>query len=202
MGFAMLGTLISAGSSIMGGIASSNAADYQAQIARNNAVVAQQNAQWTSQAGTIQATNVGLKSREEIAQYKAGTAAKGIDVNTGSVKDVEAGATQNANTNVQTTQSNAEKQAYGYITQQKSYLDQASALESQASFDIFGGILGAAGSLAGGIGNFGSMGSSLASGASSIGNLFAPGQVNTPNLGSYLFGTQQANFGFAGGGQV
>jgi len=202
MGFAMLGTLISAGSSIMGGIASSNAADYQAQIARNNAIVAQQNAQWTSQAGTIQATNVGLKSREEIAQYKTGIAAKGIDVNTGSVKDVEAGATQNANTNVQTTQSNAEKQAYGYITQQKSYLDQASALESQASFDIFGGILGAAGSLAGGIGNFGSMGSSLASGASSIGSLFAPGQVNTPNLGSYLFGTQQANFGFAGGGQV
>ena len=202
MGFAMLGTLISAGSSIMGGIASSNAADYQAQIARNNAIVAQQNAQWTSQAGDIQATNAGLKSREEIAQYKTGTGAKGIDVNTGSAAAVQAGAVQNANTDTQTIRANAGEKSYGYLVQQQGDLAQASALESQASFDIFGGILGAAGSLAGGIGNFGSMGSSLASGASSIGSLFAPGQVNTPNLGSYLFGTQQANFGFAGGGQV
>jgi len=76
-------------------------------------------------------------------------------------------------------------------------LAQANAYDAQSSFDILGGILKSVGGLASGAGNFGSLGTSLASAASSISDTFAPAQVNAAgNLGMYLSSSEQSQFNY------
>ncbi len=78
---AIIGTGLSAVSTIAGGIAAQNAANYTAQVARNNSVVAEQNAVRAEQAGYAAAENESRKGAAELARIKVTQAASGIDVN-------------------------------------------------------------------------------------------------------------------------
>ena len=161
MGFmailAMAGAAVSAGGSIMSGIAQSNAANYQAQVARNNAQTAKQNATWSAEAGDAQALNKGLENRARIGAAKAAQGAGGVDVNTGSAASVRAGMDEVGFTDTETIRSNAARQTYGYLTQ-------ASNFEAQAKLDENSGDAAMASGFVGGL-------SSLLSGTSSaIGN--------------------------------
>lgn len=76
-----VGTIASAGTSILGGIAANNAAKAQEQIARNNSAIAEENAQRASEA----AQNQQIQSDNEIAafvgQQKAQQSASGLSTN-------------------------------------------------------------------------------------------------------------------------
>lgn len=125
------------------GMSSSAAASYQAQIAANNAITANQNAKWDIQAGDIAATNEELKTRAQIGTAKANQGASGIDVNTGSSADVREGMTETGTANALTVRSNAAKQAYGAQVEAvsdtaQSKLDTMQAEQAQEAGEIGG----------------------------------------------------------------
>ena len=132
----LAGTAISAAGGIMGGImgaqgaeqqgqATSTADLYQAQVAQNNAAIAQRNASDEMMAGNTASMNSGLQTRAKIGTMKAGQGANGVDVNTGSAAAVRAGADQTGYLDALTIRDNSAKKAYGYEVQGTSDTAQA-----------------------------------------------------------------------------
>lgn len=144
---------------------------YQAQVAKNNALIAQQNKQYATEKGEVDATAQGLKNRQEMGALAAAQAASGVDVNTGSPVSVRASAQELAQLDALTIRSNALREAYGYDVQK-------SNLENEAK-NLKRGIAAEASALP--ITQFGS----LLSGASSLGSKYLDWQkVGGPLGGS------------------
>ena len=163
-----LGSLVSAGGAIASGQAQSQAAAYQAQVARNNATIANQNAEYATRAGQAKATEESLASAQKLSAVRAGIAAQGIDVNTGSAAGVQAGQAETGELNTEQTVANAALQAYGYRTQATNFEAEAGLEQAQSGYDATAGFVGAAGD--------------LFSGASSLGSKWAQFGLNTnPN---------------------
>jgi hypothetical protein len=138
---------------------------YQAQVAANNAKIANQNAQQEMQTGEVQAGNQGLKTAEQVGATKAGQGASGVDVNSKSFTDVRAGEAELGVVDQGTIISNAARRAYGFQVGAASDL-------AQSQLDIQGG------RQAGRAGPISAMGS-LLSGASSVGSRFSGWQSAT-----------------------
>lgn len=168
------------------GQASANAARYQAQVADNNAILAQQKAQQETAAGEQRAANEALKTRAQVGAIKAAQGASGVDVNDGSAVDVRSSAAELGQLNALTTRANAENQAYGYQTAATSYEAQADLDRSRASSAISGANAGAWGS--------------LLSGASSVGKQYAKwqqvGGSSTPSPGETAAVDDQLSYGY------
>ena len=140
---------------------SANAA-YQAQVAANNAKIAQQNQGMDIASGEVAAGNYGLKTRAAVGTTKAQQGASGVDVNSGSSVNVRSGESELGMLDALTIRSNASKKGYADLVQANSDTAQ-SQLDTQESQQASAAApLAAAGS--------------LLSGASSV----------TGNLGKYL----------------
>lgn len=112
-----VGAGVTAGGTIAGGQATSNASNYAAQVAANNKVIADQNAEYSIQAGEAQAAATSMKGAATSGKIKAVQAASGLDVNTGSAVDVQTSAREQEKLDTETVMNNAELQAYGYRSQ-------------------------------------------------------------------------------------
>src|SRR5882724_6905245 len=99
MGAASIGT-IGIGSSLAGGVLSAFGAEkqgaatqqmynYQAQVARINAQIDQQNSDWTLHQGEVQSKQYGLKAAQQAGGIRAAQGASGLDVNSGSNLQVQ-----------------------------------------------------------------------------------------------------------------
>jgi hypothetical protein len=143
----LVGAGVSAGGSILGGIAQGNAASYQAQVAKNNAIVENQKAEYATQAGEAQAAATSLKGAAAGGKVKAAQAANNIDVNTGSAVDVQASQRELSKLDTETVLNNAELQAYGYRTQAVSDTATAGLEEAEAEQAPIGGYISAGGNL-------------------------------------------------------
>lgn len=131
------------------GQAGGAAADYASQVSRNNATIANQNADYTIASG-LQKTDTASRRNAAIGgRIKATQAANGVDVNSGSAVDVQAGQRETGELDAETVLSNAELQAYGYRTKAVSDTAQAQLDTAQGAQARIGGDLGAAGSLLG-----------------------------------------------------
>lgn len=144
---AMAGAGLQAVSSISGGVAASNAANYQAAVARNNATIAQQNAVRAEQAGAAAAENESRKGASKVAKIKVAQAASGVDVNTGTAVDVQAGQRETNQLDTETVFQNSMLHAYGYRTQAQNFESEARLDEMKGEAAKTAGYLGAAGSL-------------------------------------------------------
>jgi hypothetical protein len=144
---ALAGAAASAAGTVESGIAQKNSAAYQAQIASNNAVTANQNATYATHAGLTQATQTSLKAAEQQARIKGALAANNVDVNSGSAVDVQQSAREEGKLDTETTNANAALQAYGYRTQQAGFQAQSSLDKATAENAVPGAILGATGGL-------------------------------------------------------
>ena len=149
MCLAIIGAAVSAVGSIASGFATAANAKYQGQVARNNAIIAQQNADYAHKAGQVNAQAESLKAAQRGGMIKAAQAANGVDVNTGSNVDVQESDREKGQLDTQTVLHKADLQAYGYRTQATNYEAQARLDDSQAGQAEIGGFLGAAGGLAG-----------------------------------------------------
>jgi hypothetical protein len=122
---------------VVGGIEQANAAknqaNYQAQVAANNATIARYNAQQAGEAGASTEEALGLRNRAAAADVLAGEAAGGVDVNSGSNLDVQKSQRITGLEDVAQAQHNAFMQAYGYNTQALGYQSQAGLYSSEAS---------------------------------------------------------------------
>lgn len=150
-----VGAGVSAIGTIEGGEATSAADSYQAQVARNNATIAQQNAVYSEQAGGAQAQAESLKGAAQGGLLKASQAANGIDVNSGSAVDVQTSQHDQAQLDTQTTANNAALKAYGYRTEATSDTAQAGLDQAAANQAPIGAALGAAGGLLGSVSSIG-----------------------------------------------
>lgn len=141
------GAATTAYGSYQAGNAASSAAAYQAQVAQNNAKIADQNAQYTIAAGQVKAATQSLKGAAAGGKLKAAQAAGGVDVNSGSAVDVQQSQREQEKLDTETVMSNAELQAYGYRTASTSFTAEAGLDEMKADQAKTAGEIGAAGSL-------------------------------------------------------
>lgn len=134
---------VSALGSIAGGYATSSADKANASIAANNASIAKQNATFAGEEGEQHAGIQGQRTRQEAGSQKAGMGASGVNVNTGSNADVQAGTAMNSQLDMMNIRNNAARQAYGFDTQAVNYENQASVDRSSAHNAVSAGYIGA-----------------------------------------------------------
>jgi hypothetical protein len=152
------------------GQAASANAQYQAQVARNNAAIAGQNETWTSASGAAEEAAQGMKTRARVGSIKAAQGANNIDPNTGSATSTSTAAREVGDLDAMTIRSNTARKAYGYAVEAESDTAQSQLLEQEGSQAKTAGDLSAAGT--------------LLSGVSSVGSKWAGFQNNSPNAGS------------------
>jgi hypothetical protein len=164
VGGQLLGAGISAYGAYESGQANAAALNYQAQVAEYNAGQARQNAQWEMQAADTSAINSELKTRAAVGATKAGQAASGIDVNSGSAPEVRAGMAEFGMLDALNTRSTGARQAYGYEVAATSDEAQAALDKAEAS----------QAKTAGGISAISSLISGASGAASKAATLFGP----------------------------
>ncbi len=157
---ATAGTALSAVSAGVGALgqlqsarAASNSANYNAQVAANNAKLQTQNAALAGAEGEANAGNAAMRTRAEVGSIKTAQAASGVDVNSGSAVDVRSSASELGELNALTIRSNAAKQAYGFQTAATSDTAQSQLDKAQASYASEAGDIGAANTFLGGESN-------------------------------------------------
>lgn len=133
-------TAIGTGVAVEGAV---SAADYQSQVAKNNAVIAQQNANTDVAAGAAAEEQNALKTKAAIGGEIASQASNGLDVNTGSALSVREGTAGLGELSDLTIKNNAARQAYGAETQGANFSSAATADqltgENQALSSLIGG---------------------------------------------------------------
>ena len=125
MGVTFLGGITSAIGAFVQGQAQQEMYNYQAGVARLNAQIADQNATYTRQVGELQAAQAGLAGAQRMGQIRAAQGASGLDVNTGSAKQVQQSQGQITSMDMTAIRSNAAKTAYNYEVEGTQYIAQA-----------------------------------------------------------------------------
>lgn len=108
------GTVMSYMGSQQAASAASASANYQAQVARNNATIQEQNAQAATQAGQTQEQNQRLKTAQNLGQARAAMAANGLDTTSGSPLGVIGDTAKLGELDALTIRSNTARTAYNY----------------------------------------------------------------------------------------
>lgn len=129
--------------SIMGGVAASRSDRFNAKIAEQNAALDTQNAALEGGIGEADFGLAGMKTRQEVGNIKAAQAGRGIDVNTGSAKDVQRSQAEIGMLNALNIRSNAARAAYGYETEAVGFKNQAALDKARAGFDMSAGLTNA-----------------------------------------------------------
>ena len=141
--------------------AAKKAAAFNAQVASNNATIDAQNRSSTLQQGEMDAQTAMRKQAQIIGDQRAQMSANGIDITQGSAQDMLASTKFLGGIDVNTIQSNAARQAWGYSVQGMN--DQnAATMETWKSNSINPAAVGA---MAGGGSFLGSLGSAASAGA-------------------------------------
>lgn len=126
------GTLVGTMGALRAGDSAKKLGQYEAQIARNNAIVAEQNADYAIKAGMTRAQAKGLEGAATTGRIRAAVAARGIDVNKGTAADVQESARELAQLDTETTLHHGYLEAYGYRTQAANLVEQAKLDEAAA----------------------------------------------------------------------
>lgn len=133
---AMGASVLGAGASMFGQAqqagAQADAARYQAQVERNNAILSRQKQELTGQIGEVKATNQGLQNRTQQAKLRASIGASGVDPNSGSAAEVQAGAAMLGGLDVATVRSNTARELWGYQVEESNATGQAALQEQKA----------------------------------------------------------------------
>ena len=140
-------------SSLMGGGAKADAYKYQSSMAWQNAAIAKQNQKYALDVGEQQAERQGIAGAAQAGQIKAGQAASGVDVNTGSAKEVQTSQHLVSQMDLNTIREKAAKTAYDFSVQATNYENQAKGLNKAASNARTEGVLGAVSSFIGTVGS-------------------------------------------------
>lgn len=118
---AVAGTAISASGQARAADAAGKEAAYKAQVARNNAIIAEQNADYATRAGQAKAAQESLQGAAKLGRIRTAIAAGGLDVNSGSAVDVQESQAEQTALDVETVIHNAQLDAYGYRSQSKNF---------------------------------------------------------------------------------
>lgn len=150
---AAVGGLISAAGSVFQGMAAQKEAQYQAQIAKNNAIIAKQNAIAAQVAGSREEEAYRIKATNTRATQRAAFANSGIDVNIGSPLRVQVGTRKIEELDALTIRNNAFRERYDFESQARQFRAQAGLYEMQGRNAMISGAIGAASGVVGAIGS-------------------------------------------------
>lgn len=132
----IVGTIASTTIGVVSSVQSANAQkaqyDYQAQVAKKNAEIAQNNADQKRQEGIEEARQQRMKTLRAIGSQQAAMAANGIDISSGTALDVVEDTAAMGELDALTTRYNYETHAVGFE-------QQANNFNNQASLDTFAG---------------------------------------------------------------
>lgn len=120
-----IGSIISGVDAYNTAKASAKAAEYQEDIYRQNAQIAEQNAVTTKQSGIDDARRIKLQTLSNIATQKVAMAANGIDIDEGSALDLTDTTKYFGEMDALTTVNNAQSRASAYESEGLNFLSQA-----------------------------------------------------------------------------
>ena len=149
MGLGAAGGLIGGVGSILGGEGQAANDRYQAQVAQNNAKLAAGAANTALQQGDVLAQRDYQVGSQRTGQTRAAEGANGIDVNSGSARDVQAGIARTTALNVGAQKYNSDVQAVSDRNQTANDDTQANVDRTEASNAVTQGFIGAGTSLIG-----------------------------------------------------
>lgn len=153
-----IGGLVSgAASGILGAVGASKKADaesaadfYKAQVAKNNAIIAERNAQQATEAGGVAGQTQDLKTRNLLGTQLVTQAANGLDVNSGTNLNVRQSAADLGHLDTLTIINNAAKQSAGFRAQGTNFTAESDLQTSAGKFAQEAGNINIATSLLGG----------------------------------------------------
>lgn len=152
LGLTALGGVTGVLGQLQAGKASSAAAQYNSDVASQNAIQSKRNADLAGEAGEEKAAMVERDTRAKVGQIKSQQAASGLDVNSGSALDVRSSAAELGELDALTVRSNAAKEAYGYQVQGVGQEAQSNLDTFEAKNDETAGEVGAASTFLGAVG--------------------------------------------------
>lgn len=156
-------------SSVQQGKAQQAQYNYQAEVARNNAKIAQANADQQRQEGIEEARLQRIKTLQAIGKQQTAMAANGIDISSGTALDIIEDTSAMGELDALTTRYNAETKAIAYEQQANNYTNQAN-LDILAGQNAYrSGVTNAISTGVNGLGNAASVAGKWY-GANSIGN--------------------------------
>jgi hypothetical protein len=132
IGASLAGGILGAAGAQKEGTAQQQMYNYKAQVAKINADIDRQNAAWARTKGEGEALRYGMKAAQQRGAIRAAQGASGIDVNSGSAKEVQRSQEAIKDMDLGTIRTNAAKVAYDYET--KAVMD-----ENQAGLDTMAG---------------------------------------------------------------
>lgn len=191
LGTSLVGGILSAFGAKRQGEANSKMYAYQAQVARYNAQIDKQNADYARYAGERSAANFGMKQAQTEATIRNNQAASGLDVNSGSAAQIQASARKVGQIDMATIRENAAKTAYDYEVKAVNDLNQAGLYDAASSNARSAGNLNMMASL---ISTAGSVSSKWMAGAQS--GLWNGGGGGTASSGITLYGPDQNVVGY------
>jgi hypothetical protein len=116
---------VGTGMKVIGGIAESNAetrsARYQAEVARNNQTIAQDNASFERQAGRVEVQNQQMRNRNMMGEIVTNQASRGLEVTSGSNLDAQAGFADIAEFDIGTMRSNTDRKVKAYLNEAENF---------------------------------------------------------------------------------
>ncbi len=155
-----IGTALMIGGGILSGagqIASANAeakaAKYNAEVQRQNAMLADRQARNVLDAGTREEQKQNAMTQEQKAKHHAAQAANGVDVTFGTPLDLMVDTARQGAIDALTIRTNAYRNYDDTRNQAVSYRNQAALYDTQAKNSRTAGVLGAFGSMASAFGS-------------------------------------------------
>ena len=132
MGASLAGGILGAEGAKQSAAATQQSYNYQAGVAKINSQIDLQNKEYALNYGEIQATQYGLKERQQEGQIKVAQSASNLDVNSGSAVDVQQSQRKLGQMDMTQIRSNAAKTAYDFDV--KSTMDL-----NQSTLDVMAG---------------------------------------------------------------
>lgn len=147
MGFMVVAAAVAAAGAIAKGASDWSAANAQKNIAKQNAEVAGRNAALSMAVGENQAEQIGMRNKAIAGKIKAEQGSNGVDVGSGSAKDIQTSQRALGLFDTMTLKSNAAREAFGFKVQAKQFTDEAAIAKTKANQAILSGAIGTASSL-------------------------------------------------------
>lgn len=128
---------------VMGAKAANEAGAAQASADLQNAAYANASANDSIKRGAVEEDQQRLATTAAIGTQRAGFAANGVDVNSGTAANIQDDTAQMGEFDALTIRNNAAREAWGYRTQSENYRRSAATAQQSAKNNVFGSLLGA-----------------------------------------------------------
>lgn len=149
----VIGTGVSAYGQVQAGQAAKAAGDYNAAVARNNQIVAEQQAADAQRRGEVAETEQRRKVRMLAGTQRAALAASGVQLDQGTALDILGDTAAMGELDALTIRNNAEREAYGYRVQGVNFGAEAGLQTMRGQSAMTSGLIGAGGTVLSGAGN-------------------------------------------------